>query len=183
MQYIGDHQKVLKCARCQKVPSCGPAGHQVGSSGKSQPGHWWSRRSDWSKKCGAHDDRRYQINFQIDANRGWLQVRVWFKSVGSDNCEQTTPSARRLGVTQREYSDSLTLDSGRCEHRLHNAVSLLRDLSACIIDATHFGLPLVSAFMAIDNERPTPKRHPVEVRGTPHTQIHRCRNATWHRTL
>jgi hypothetical protein len=64
------------------------------------------------------------------------------RGVGSDNCERTTPSARRLRVTQREYSDSLTLDSGRCEHRLHNAVSLLRDLSACIVDEAHFGLSL-----------------------------------------
>ena len=31
------------------------------------------------EKCGAHDDRRYQINFQIDANRGCTQVRAWLK--------------------------------------------------------------------------------------------------------
>ncbi len=178
MAYIGDHQKV---SNVRGVKRCHPA---------VQRAIKWAHPANLSRaigEAGGATGRKNVGHTTIAATRSTsrsTQTAAAHRSepgsrgVGSDNCEQTTPSARRLGVTQREYSDSLTLDSGRCEHRLHNAVSLLRDLSACIVDATHFGLPLVSAFMAIDNERPTPKRHPVEVRGTPHTQIHRCRNAT-----
>ena len=137
MEYIGDHQQVLK--RCypavqRAIKWAHPAnlsraiGERGGATGRKNVGH----TTIAATRSTSRSTQTAAAHRSEPGSRG----------VGSDNCERTTPSARRLRVTQREYSDSLTLDSGRCEHRLHNAVSLLRDLSACIVDEAHFGLSL-----------------------------------------